>query len=274
MILAPDAGTYATRTPYVTLDEFKDSLTGVLVGPQATMPADLVLGQILGRASSMADGICHQVLAATLNTEAGIYPVHDHQIRVPLRQTPIVAVASVAVGETPQTVTPLTDLTGVWINLKTVTIPTLLPVTSVFARVSYVNGWANTTLSIQAVQGALQLTVTNPLGFIPGMTVNITDTSPETVTIDQAYEPGSTVIPLTAPTVNLHLTGASISTMPLSIKQAVISLATALVKTPGAEAVIMGAIRDKPNTIAEAVPGIRTDLQTAQLLLREYGRVI
>src|ERR1700722_20112064 len=124
----PAVTTYASRSPYITAQEYLDSPTAVdtstlVVGQPAAESAQLIV--TIARASSLADTFCQQVLAATQDIQAGRYAIRhrDGIVRVPLDRTPILEVNAVTWGWTPSGMVALTDLSNVWIGKKVVDIP-------------------------------------------------------------------------------------------------------------------------------------------------------
>jgi hypothetical protein len=298
IVPAPNVGTYSTRTLYVTPAEFLAAPTGVDIsqlvpnGSQAANQQALVMQ--LQRASAYADNFCQKVIAATVDTQAGYYRVQPHPalgpvIKVPLNFTPIVAVAGVSVGSTPAAMTALPDISNVWIDRKTVTVPILGSTVSPFqsgawsgkqyATVSYVNGWANTALTAAAVPGATSITVASTLGIMPGQQLNVQNTNnAETVTVDPAFVPSNTAInaavPITTPLVGTYAPKDTVTAFPQDIKQAVILIAKSLIKTRGSESITIAQTTSQPDHISKLESGVTSDLDMAEDLLTPYKRAI
>lgn len=288
-IFAPNISTYAARTPYITPTEYTAAGTGVDVGqlvPGGTTAANqAALLRVIARASSWADNLCYQVLAATLDTQSGRYRIKaDGSLAIPVDNTPLIAVNSVSTGPTPATLTAMTDLSGLWLGKKVVTIPyaglstglrTYYPAASsgwMYAAVGYVNGWANTVLT--AASGAASLLVQSGLGIYPGMTLTVADgANTETVTVAGTYTPGSTTVPTAAALLFTHPVGTAVSAFPESIKQAVISLTSALIKTRGSEAVVMMSMTAEPSKTTLSESGGIEDFEIASDLLTPFRRV-
>lgn len=294
--IAPYVPTYATRSPYITTVEFLNSPTGVDISqlvPAGNAAANqAALASEIGKASSWADSLCAQVLCATLDIQAGQYRIQrGGVIQVPVDYTPVVAVTDVKWGYRPGALNDLTDLSNVFPNGKVVEIPlwaangvtNLTPPPGpfqsrrgyVYAQVSYINGYANTVLSVAANAGQSSLTVQSAFGLVPGLQLTLSDGAvTEGVTIASNYVYGSTTVPLTAPILNSHIIGTSFSAFPLSIKQAVISLTTALIKTRGAASLSIGSIHEAPEKVEDIESGGMTDLEIAVDLLGPFRRVI
>lgn len=248
--IAPYVPTYANRVPYLTRAEFLAAPTGVdssqLIPGGSTSANGAALDTLLLSASSFADQICHQVLAATADLQTGVYRRRpDGTIRVPVDFTPLIEVTGVSVGSRPGQLSALTDLSGLWIERKVVRIPVPNIARSggdVFAQVAYVNGYANTTLTAAAIVGATSVLVASALGIFPGLTLTLladAAATTEQVTVASSYVQGSTTVPLVAALTHAHGIGDALTAMPRAAKQATICLATHLVKTRGAESVAM-----------------------------------
>lgn len=296
IVPALNTGTYATRSIYVTPAEFKAAPTGVDVSQ--LIPGDNnqthqlnALVMQLQRASATADRICRKVLAATVDTQAGFYRVQRDRnlgtvIKVPLDFTPVTAVSAVSVGSTPSAMSPLTDLSNVWIGKKTATIPVFGNGSStgpnaratgdLFATVQYVNGWANTTVTASVSPGATSITVASPLGIMAGQQINLVNTNnAEVVTISPAWTPaitGSNVtIPLVGSVVGTYAAADTVTALPQDIKQAVILIAKSLIMTRGTEALEIPSTGQATHTNG-GEPSVATDMEFAEFLLSDYVR--
>lgn len=293
--VAPYVATYANRTPYITADEFLNAPTGVDVSqikPGASPSENrAALSQLILRASSEADTICRKVLAATVDMKVGQFRVRrDGSIRVPVDYTPLVAVNAVKVGPSATNLVTLTDLTGLWLQRKVVHIPVfaanyspfgttpsaLADTGRVFAQVTYVNGYANTTLYAAALANANSLTPQSVVGIFPGLTMTVYDATAanwEQVTVADTYATGAAVVPLTAPLAFAHAAGTSISAFPGFVKEAVINLTAFLIKKRGAEAIAMDGYGTEPSHTLSAESGGLEEYDWAVDLLEPERRV-
>lgn len=292
--IAPYVATYATRQPYITVDEFLNAPTGVdpsqiKVGASSTENRAALAQQIL-RASGAADTICQQVLGATTDVQSGQYRVTPNgTIKVPVDYTPLVAVTAVKVGLLANSLATLTDLSGVWPSRKVAEIPvdaanyTVFSDTPaaqarrgrVYAVVTYVNGYANTTLAANALAAATSVTVADGTGIVPGLPLRLYDATAdlwEPVTVASTYVFGSTTVPLTSGLVNAHSAGTAISALPPAIKQAVIHLTTFYIKTRGAEAIAMEDFGGEPSHSVSAEAGGIEEYDWALELLEPHKR--
>ena len=282
--------------PYITADEYKQAPTGVDVtnlvkGDAGASAAELV--NTIGRASAWADNLCNQVLGATTDTEgARITPSRDGTLRIHPQQTPIIAVTAVSFGSTPQTLAAVSDLTGIWVEETQLVVPLVTGMWSsagplqfsagpggrspLFVQWTVVSGYANSALAASATAGATTLTVADGTGLLPGSTqLTIYDGSQtETVTVASAYATGSVTVPLTAGLAHTHAqTGVSVSAMPPDVKQAVILLTSALIKTRGASAIVMASTREAPDRKVKGQAGGMEEVELAKEILASYTRV-
>lgn len=251
-VVALNVPTYATYTPYITTAEFLAEPTGVdttqLIPGGTSAQNTAALARKIAQASSYADDLCYQVLAATSDVQSGEYRLRrDGAIHVPVANSPLIQVDDVQVGVVAGQLTPLDDLSGVWLGRKVARIPVTrslpaLTITGrpgvaagpgrVFAAVTYVNGYAHTLLAASVAQGASQITVKGALGLVPGLPLTIYDnSSTEQVTVDAGYTLGSTTVPLTAPLANNHTAPVSVSALPPFVREAVVNLTAYLIKT-------------------------------------------
>ena len=297
LALNPTAPTYPTRSLYVAPWEFLNAPTGVdstqLVVNGSTQANQAALVMQLQRASTLADNLCQKVLAATIDTQFGQYRIQSDPwlgpvVRVPLDYTPIVAVAAVSLGFTPSSLSAVGSLADVAITKKTATIPfaptnTAGPVSRGFAgrawaQVSYVNGWANTSLTGAAAPGATSIAVASDLGIVPGQQLRLANANAsEVVTVAPTYTPSATntavTVPLVSAVVGTYASGDLASALPQDIKQAVILLAKALIKTRASQSFEMPrAGSDSPGTMHNLAAGVDSDYDLAVELLAPYRR--
>lgn len=286
-VQAPDVGTYSTRTQYLTAREFMAAPTGVSVSqlvPNGSTAQNMqALEMQIQRASAMADNFCNQVIAATVDTQAGMYTVRPGNgcsavVRVPLDYSPILGVIGVQIGAQPSTMMALTDYTNVWIGKKVVTIPVNVWGDRLFATVQYVNGYANTAITTAGNAGDMFVTVASPLGIMPGQQINVQGaTTGETVTVSPTYTPATDginiTVPITTPLVNAYQLGDTVTTFPQDIKQAIILLTKTLILTPGDQAIVIPTYTGQPTHSQALAPSVSDDLSMAWDMLAPYRRV-
>lgn len=290
--VAPYVPTYATETPYITVDEYLAEPTGVdtsqLVPDGSVDENRAALARVIARASSQADDICRKPLAATVDVQSGEYRIRsDGTIWVPVDFKPVVQVNAVSLGYAQNAMTAMTDLSGVRPERKLIKIPIrgsigTAPVDSprVFARrgyiyadVTYVNGYTVTTTSGPSVAGASAFSVVNSLGLAPGLRLTIADgASTETVTVGAGYASGSLAVPTAAPLLFAHGQGAAVSALLGAGKDAVILLTSSRIKLRGAEAVQMGTITAEPSAPQPTMPGGTSEYNQAVELLKPLRR--
>lgn len=285
---APYVSSYTLTTPYITADEFMASPTGVNVSqlvPRGTEEQNRhALNTVIQRASSYADMFCKQVLAATTDITSGRYRIQrTGVVRVATRFSPIVEVTSISLGFTPSSMTALTNFSNVWIDRKVVTFPIetmqLLPGYStfygdgrVYCSVGYVNGYANTLTTGAWSAGVTSATVASTLGMYPGVELTIYDTGAvETVFVQSVS--GNTVT-FTSPLLYAHDAGTNISALPAAVKQAVVLLTSALIKTRGSEAIVMQQLRQQPGTTTPIEGGGMQEIALAKEMLLPFVRTM
>lgn len=283
-LLARTTTAYAPRPPYLTVTEYRQAATGVdsnnLVPNGSAADQLAALEATLRRASAWVDSICHQTLAATRDTEAGRYRLgRDGQLRVPLRYFPVAAVAAVAVGESAATAAALTDLTGCELDERggVLTVPAYGWAGRRFVSVDYVSGFAHTTLTAAAAAGAQTLTVAAGLGVTPGQQLTLPDAGQtETVTVAAGWSPtvvdGPVSLPLAAPLADAHTAGVAASAMPYAITEAAILLASAVIKTRGAEDFEMPELGQQPGKAGTSAAYGLTEVEEALDLLAPLRR--
>lgn len=290
--VAPYVTTYADRTPYLTLAEW-------LAAPTAIDIDDLIVGgtvdqqhqaitTAIERASSMVDGYCLQVLAATSDVVQNRYRVTRWgTVVVPLPFKPVLEVSAVSVGYSPSTMAALSSLADVVVGAHgTIEVPLSGAAVSgpfnssstnsrPLVRVTYVNGWPNTLLAADTLAGATSITVTSGLGIYPGTDLTIYDvatgTGTEHVTVDASYVTGSVTVPLTAALASAHTAGVSVSNLPPRVKEAAILLTTHLIQVRGSDAIVLDSMA-APMIMSAQRKAAASNLELAQSMLAPYRR--
>jgi hypothetical protein len=297
--------------PYVTTASFKAYPTFLDVmnlrpGDSSAADQDQELFNILLKASSMADNYVEQGISAP-NAAAGTLTAHTRSENRRVRSKrdglischpdhiPVSALTALAIGTTPNTVTPVTDLTNFWIedgrqivgcpgglaspSLGALQFGTVVTSQDLFTTWTYVAGYANTLLAADATAGATSIQVTDATGITAGTVLRIWDPGKEeAVTVAASYTAGSTTLPLTAGLKNAHTGAASVpigvSALPADIHLAVILYAAALLQRPDSETEdTFPSASVKPNSRV----GHNTDgsgfVNEAEHLLEPYRRV-
>ncbi len=286
-VIAPTSPTYVSRTPYLTSAEYQAAPTGVNVGqlvPGGTTQQNAeALKQTIAQASSAVDEFCLQIIAATLDTQAGSYRVQrDGVLKIPLDNTPIIQVSDVKVGIVPGSLVSLTDLSQVWIDKKVITVPIntvafsptsgmLGSTSSMYAVTSYVSGYANCLLMAAVSIGATSFTVDSPLGILPGMTVSIYDpANSEQVSV---LSVSGNVVTVNTPFQFAHAVGVAVSTLPPAVKEAAILLTTVLIKTRGNDSFVMPMLGSEPSQMTKLDAGSGgPEMSLAMKLLAPHRR--
>lgn len=299
-VTAPYAPSYATYTPYLTPAEYLAEPTGVDVSaliPGANAAAQTaVLTRVIGRASSWADQYCRKILAATVDVQSGEYRIfRDDTIRVPVDNTPLVQVTNVAVGYVAGQLVNLTDLSTCRLGKKVARIPigqvsasylasqftaaARARPGSIFADVTYINGFAHAQTAASSNAGASYIQVTGTgLGIVPGLPLTIYDgavngANTEQVIVGSGYVFGSSTVPLASPTVYAHGTGCSVSALPGFVREAVVCFTSALIKTRGSDSYSMPSGPRQQMKVEEMLPGASEDIDLAMELLEPLRRV-
>ena len=287
---APYVPTYASSEPYITVEEFLAAPTGtdltqLVPGGDPQTNRDALWG-VIQRASSEADLVTRQVLAATIDVQTSPPDGWRAQLRgsrvvleVATAFTPIVNVQSVTIADdtNPTQVTPLPDLSGIRLGRKIVTIPVNARMgTRFWGEVTYTNGWFNSALNMDADAGDAVITPADVLGLYSGLQFQVYDTMfslSEVCQVAASYVPGSPVVPLTAPLRASHAAGTACSSLPAAVRQAVISLTSSLIKRRGGEAIMLSSMNDQPMRVEQGEPGMTADEQLARRLLQPFMRV-
>jgi|SRR5215471_515730 len=257
--------------PYITVAEYQVTPTGVdlsnLMPGGTALEQATRLAEIIARASSIADGFCDQVLGATTDTETERIGVNRMgEIFVHPRNWPVVAVTDFRSGSTPSSVSALTDLSGIFVDTHGFTVtqpvaglpttnqgplqfgPITIPGQRLFCQWTYVNGYANSILASPTSVGASVLTVADPTGIYAtnGTHLTVYDGTYSATGTPAATERGLLVtgvagnaITVSPPLVYPHVAGVGVSAIPDAVKQAVIFLTTALIRTRGSDAIVL-----------------------------------
>ena len=286
VVFAPNVTSYASASSYVTAAEYSASPTGVNVSqlvPRGTLQQNTdALNIVIARASSFADMFCKQILSATVDVESGRYRIQrGGQLRVPLRNTPVIAVNSISVGFAPSAMAVLPDLSNVWIDRKVLLFPLgaapLLPTANalspdgkIFVIVNYVNGYANASTMAPVTVGATTVTLSSTAGIAPGLQLTVFDPG-NTETLFVTSIVGNTVT-FTSGFQFAHVAGSNISAFPDAIKQAVILITSALIKTRGSEAIVMAQMKTMPSQTSPIDSGGFQEITLAKEMLRPFVR--
>lgn len=255
------------------------------------------LADVLTRASAWADRVCFgsdpaakgSSLAATVSVESAYLPVTGGSLRLPCDYKPIVSVLGVDVGFDPTSVQSIGTGAALRFGRRTIYVPAYVipavgapfpyapPSRKVYAVWSYVNGYPHTRLAADAAQGATSLTVaatdggSDVLGVMTGSSLTIIDgESTETVTVTAVDGTTLTTSALRfAHTVPSVPDFTPVTAIPADVTQAVIFLATALVKTRGDNSLVLDEITE-PRTVRREAGDEFTDVGLAMKLLAPF----
>ncbi len=254
--------------PYITTVEFENAPTGldlgslVSGGTQAQQTAALA-EQIL-RASSWMDLVCHQVLAATTDTEVSEVRVDDDGgFTIFPRCFPVRAVTAISLGWDAESLTPLTTLSNVLVRDRSfrawyisqyltslygsqVQLTTRWVQRRLLCQYTYVNGYPVTTLSAPALQGATSVSLASVSGIVPGMTLTFSDNpNDETATVSSSYTFGASPVPVSA-LAYAHAEGVAVSSMPWALKQHAIDATGAYIREKRRSGIVMSSLSGAP----------------------------
>ena len=277
--------------PYITADEFTTAPTGLQLGnlfPGGSQPEQVqALQEQILRASSWMDVQCHQVLAATTDTELQTVRVDlSGSARVWTRCFPVREVTAVSIGPTFNSMTALDSTTPIAVQSRSFTVQQATPfgwfgpavqfappmpnaAWSQWCQYSYVNGYPVTTLSAACTSGASSIDVTSALGVLPGMTLTLSDI-PNTETVIVSSVSGTTVT-LSGTTSSAHVAGVAVSAMPAALKQAAILATMGFIQERGTGALVMASIGGAPTHQPKQTGTGPDALQQAMAILQTGG---
>lgn len=292
--------------PYVTPASFKAypsfiPLTNLRPGDVVAADQDAQLNNMLLTASQWADD------QSRMGTPGGTISAHLQVDNVRLRlsrsgrisyhadHSPVTALVGLAMGASPDSLAPLTDLSNLWIEdgVQIVGYPAGAaapalnalqfgaPVTSaeIFTRWTYVAGFVATQLATPVLAGDASFTVMDPTGIVAGTVLRMWDPGvEEAVTVAPAYVPGSTTVPIVGTFAKAHNPTAaaiSVSNLPTTVRQAVIFYTMALLMRP--DEGVGDAFPDSRVSPSIRANDSRTDgsglVTEAVRLLQDYNRV-
>lgn len=281
--VAPYVPAYASRNSYITAAEYEAAPTGVnvsqLVPRGSTQQQADVLNQVIATASAWVDNYCLQVVGATADIESGRYRIdRNGYVNVPVRYTPVVQVDSFQYGPGPASLTAMPDLSNVEVGRKVLRFPLWSVnwsqgsylVAQVYGITQYVNGYANSLLAANATAGSTTVTLNSTLGVVPNLPLTFSD--PGTTELAYVSSVTGNVVSLSTPLASAHNAGVSVGALPPVIKEATILLTSALIKTRGAEAIVMGNLRAQPSQTTKIEDGGLEEIDLAVEMLLPFRR--
>lgn len=292
--------------PYISVDDYKNAPTAVdvsaLVPGGSAAVQTMALAVAIRSASSWANNLCRQILAATLDTQVKMNARvrSDGTVHVKCDFWPVLEVDSFLAGPSPSTLAAITDPQDMFlIGRKVLSVPVagisgnsvgqlqfpgpLQPGDRAYCQWSYWNGWPHSQLThaIATTDQQVLVTPAQPAA-LAGRLITIWDATNGTgVDIEQLVVAntftGGTTIPIVGnPQFNHALPAAPqaimVSTFPDDVRQATISLTSALIKARGAEAFEMDNIGEEPSKHELIEGGGLEDLSIAVDLLEYYRR--
>ena len=300
--ISPQNLTYQNRTVYLTPAEVKASPIANAIDFSQLIPAgdikaqDTALASLISQASAEADQYCLGAvgtLGATVNTESGRYRSNRQgQIIIHPGFWPILEVQTVSIGTAPGMATALTVtnnncwieqrqfvLTAAsqsWSSSGPVDLSALGWSTGAyqFVEYTYVNGYFCQFTSAQVAAGATSLVVPHTTGLYAGQPFTIYDGSlSEAATVSTSWDGTSTTIPLAAPLAYAHGAGTNVTTLPPTIKEAVIHLVVAKVKARGQGGFVLNEIGE-PTMVSGRTETSHEDHRIGLQLLDAFKQVM
>lgn len=296
----PAIGGAGVPLAYVSNSQFGFAPTAMDVSnlvPGGTLAAQAAsLSMVLARASAWADRMCFgsdpaakgASLAATASVQSATVRVHGDHVTLICDYKPLLSVTGIDIGPDPSTAVGIGTAASrlrfgrrsIFVPVSAVApVPTTLPgaARSLYAVWSYVSGYPHTSLAADAAQGATSLTVAptdgaqGVLGVFPGTRLTVVDgAATETVTVTGVDGTQLTVSALgSAHTVPPAPDFVPVTAMPAEVSQAVIFLATALIKTRGDNSMVLASLTE-PNAVEEQSGDEFTDVELARELLAPY----
>ena len=309
--VAPYDTSLLNRKPYLSLSEYRNAPTAIdtenlvdTVGDQAA--EDAALSGVIDRASSWIDVTCHQVLAATTNTESGLVRRLRGVALLVCTYRPILEVSAVAFGTQPNLLSSLESSANLWVTGKVISVPIGWPISNnptlqgwptwagpnnLFAVWTYINGYPHTSLAAECAIGDTSITVDSPsasmpvLGVYPGTVLSIYDGSQtEEIQVASvgATDDTGTALNLTYGLSYSHTPptlpdSIMVSGLPPAIQQAAISAVTWLVKTRGDTTITLADQADGPGGMSTEKDGYgqyQVDQREAMRILHEGGFIL
>jgi len=298
-------------TPQLLLNAPTGITWKTIPNPRAT-PAEQFAEQIniCARASSMVDTECNQVVRATVDTEThygpDFYVTINYQTgvaRVELQRWPIIQVLG---GQW----SPAASFPPTWQPITAAQLKIERPIIGLYGtsapsdageggqavliapgfiswgygrngctiQIQYINGWPHTSLTADAVAGAMILQVDDCTGWGPvtaggqgaqGVLKDSANQEAVTVTATSA-QAGPGFVTLSAPLSFDHGQGVTLTTIPEQLQQATILFAAAQALTRGATATTIQTIAGQSQATASGAEALIND---AKALCKPYKRM-
>lgn len=252
--------------PYVTTASFKAyptylDLQNLRTGNTNAADQDAELFNELLKASAWVDNVTQMsagdgTLAAHSRTEnTRLRVARDGRISYHPDHNPVTAVTALSIGMSPNQLTPVADLTNLWIEdgvqivgwpggatapgMGALQFGTPTAATELYTQWTYTAGYANTLLAAAVISGATSITVADATGLAKGVVLRIWDPGKEeAITVANSYA-GGTTVPLTAGLKNAHDPGPTpigVSAVPADVHLATTLYGAYLLQRPDSEA--------------------------------------
>lgn len=283
---------------YVQVAEFKAAPTGVstadLVAGGLQLDQDVQLGLTLDRAAAWIENYCNQPLAATVRTRTKEIRVQsDGGLVIHPGESPLTALTGLSLGYAANSLTavPASTLAAAWIDTdrQTYNMPAIAgvapgsttiqfgrmrPATKLLAQMTYVSGFASTTLTSSPAAAATSFTVASAAGIVVGQQLRIVDGSKtETVTVSSV---AGVTIGCSA-LANGHTAGTTDATqvavhaMPDDLRIACIWIGVAMIHTRGNDTLALGQML-QPGPQLGIYPTTSVNIRLAKEVLVGYAR--
>lgn len=252
--------------PYVTTASFKAyptylDLQNLRSGNTNAADQDAELFNIMLSSAAWVDNVTQMsagdgTLSAHSRVEnTRLRVARDGRISYHPDHNPITAVTALSIGTSPNQLTPVTDLTNLWIEdgvqivgwpggatapgMAALQFGTPTVAAELYTQWTYTAGFANTLLGASVIGGATSITVLDTTGVAKGVVLRIWDPGKEeAVTVSQAYA-GGTTVPLAAALKNAHdpaATPIGVSAVPTDVHLASILHSAHLLQRPDSDA--------------------------------------
>lgn len=305
----PATGGSGFPVPYVSTSSYQFAPTAIdttsLVPGGSDAAQQRALADTLARASAWADRICFGMdaaskgasLCATSTVETDLVRIINGEARLVCDYKPIISVTGVDIGADAASLTTVGSSVAsrirfgrrtIYVPLNAFTGPNgdRLPFPLGVASGSrwqvvwqYVNGYPHTSLAATVSAGASSLTVaptdggTGLLGIIPGVTQMTLVDGADTEQFTVATVSGTTITTVN-PLLYTHTKPGApdflpVTCMPSDVTEAVILLATTLIKTRGDNSLVLAEVAE-PRQLKQYAGDEFTDLGVAMQMLAPF----
>ena len=295
-------------TPYITPDYLRAAPTGIAWGTIPDRSATIAqqtaeLANICWRATHTVDGICNQVLRATVDTETHRGP--DYRVtvdasgvgRIQVTRWPVLELLGASVSPAanfprswttygPAQLDSTPSMAGVYGSsaygaggtgpMSVMCVPGMIDWAAgrngYLIHLAYVNGWPHSSLTASVNAGSASVSMDDCTGMTGALLSVYDGADTETVTVlSTSASTGPGVATLSAPVVFPHPAGVLFTTLPQSVLWATVLLAVSQALTRGATATT---VQRQPGTASGSGKDPAEMATEAEILLAPYRRVI